>query len=136
RDAPVVADPKAYRYVQNILTSGRNLLELINDLLDLAKIEAGKIEIRSEPLSISDLFEGLISLLKPLTEAKHLTIVPTVSADVPIIHTDAAKLQQILYNLLANAIKFSPPEQTISLEAQCDADGVRISVTDHGPGIA
>src|SRR5204862_2234220 len=96
------ADAKSTRYVQNILSSGRNLLELINDLLDLAKIEAGRMEIRSEPLSLNDLFEGLTNILKPLTEQKNLTIEVTTAADVPILQTDPAKLQQVLYNFLSN----------------------------------
>jgi signal transduction histidine kinase len=130
-------DPKATRYVQNILSSGHNLLDLINDLLDLAKIEAGKMEIRSEPSSLNDLFEGLVSVLKPLSEQKQLTIQPIVGAMVPIIHTDASKLQQVLYNFLSNAIKFSPAGATIELRADREDDvSVRISVTDNGPGIA
>jgi signal transduction histidine kinase len=129
-------DPKAVRYVQNILTSGRNLLDLINDLLDLAKIEAGRMDVRSEPLPLADLFEGLINLLKPLAEAKELTIISSVAADVPILQTDPAKLQQVLYNLLSNAIKFSPVAGRIDLTALAeDADHVRVSVRDQGPGI-
>jgi two-component system, NarL family, sensor histidine kinase BarA len=130
-------DAKSLRYVNNILSSGRNLLDLINDLLDLAKIEAGRMEIRSEPLPLGDLFEGLSSVLKPLTEQKHLVIIPAVAADVPIIHTDASKLQQVLYNFLSNAIKFSPNGARIDLVAMRDAEeSVRIAVTDRGPGIA
>lgn len=138
KDSPgATGDSKSVRYIQNILTSGRNLLDLINDLLDLAKIEAGRMEIRSEPLSLGDLFEGLISVLKPLTEQKSLTIAPAVAADVPIIHTDPAKLQQVLYNFLSNAIKFSPADERIELVAEREyPDGVRISVIDHGPGIS
>jgi two-component system sensor histidine kinase BarA len=131
------ADQRATRYLQNILTSGRNLLELINDLLDLAKIEAGRMEVRSAPLSLNDLFEGLIGILKPLSEKKNLSIVTGVSAGVPILQTDAAKLQQVLYNFLSNAIKFSPPGGQIDLAAQrVDDESVRISVSDQGPGIA
>ena len=130
-------DPKATRYIQNILSSGHNLLDLINDLLDLAKIEAGKMEIRSEPLSLNDLFEALTSVLKPLIEQKQLTIGASTDRDVPIIHTDPAKLQQVLYNFLSNAIKFSPPGERIELRAdRADEDTVRISVADRGPGIA
>lgn len=129
-------DAKVTRYITNINTAGHNLLDLINDLLDLAKIEAGRMEVRSEPLSLADLFEALTSVLKPLTEAKNLTIVPAVAADVPIIETDPAKLQQILYNFMSNAIKFSPVGQTIALAAQLEsAERIRISVTDRGPGI-
>ena len=129
-------DGKLPRYVQNILTSGNNLLALINDLLDLAKIEAGRMEIRSEPLSVPDLFEALAMLLKPMTEAKNLTIVPSVGSDVPIMRTDPGKLQQVLYNFLSNAIKFSPTGERIELTAERDAeDSVKVSVTDRGPGI-
>ncbi len=137
KDSPAATEAKASRYLQNILTSGRNLLDLINDLLDLAKIEAGRMEIRSEPLSLSDLFEGLTSVLKPLIESKKLTITTSVAMGVPIIHTDPAKLQQVLYNFLSNAIKFSPRGEKIELKAECEGgDSIRISVGDRGPGIA
>jgi two-component system, NarL family, sensor histidine kinase BarA len=130
------ADAKPTRYLQNILLAGRNLLELINDLLDLAKIEAGRMEVRSEPLSLGDVFEGLINLLKPLAEAKNLSIISAVAPDVPIIQTDPAKVQQVLYNFLSNAIKFSPTGGRVDLIAQREGeDHVRISVTDQGPGI-
>jgi len=97
------------------------------------------MEIRSEPLSLNDLFEGLTSVLKPLCEQKQLTINTAIAPDVPILHTDQAKLQQVLYNFLSNAIKFSPPNERIDLSAERengDGDFVRISVTDRGPGIA
>jgi signal transduction histidine kinase len=137
KDGGAAADPKALRYVQNILSSGKNLLDLINDLLDLAKIEAGKMEVRSEPLSLSDLFEGLINILKPLAEKKELALVASVGRDVPILETDPAKLQQVLYNFLANAIKFSPVSGRIDLlaEREDEPQQVRICVTDQGPGI-
>jgi signal transduction histidine kinase len=133
--ATVSADAKSTRYIQNIVNSGRHLLELINDLLDLAKIEAGRMDVRPAAISLGDLFEGLISVLKPLSETKQLSIVPTISTDVPIIETDASKLQQVLYNFLSNAIKFSPPGGRIDLAAERVEDGVRIAVTDRGPGI-
>jgi signal transduction histidine kinase len=130
------ADAKGARYLQNILSSANNLLTLINDLLDLAKIEAGKMEVRSEPLSLNDLFEALVNLLKPLTEAKNLTITSKVGIGVPIIQTDPAKLQQVLYNFLSNAIKFSPVGESIDMHAEREgSDHIRISVTDHGAGI-
>ena len=137
KEAPAItADTKGVRYIQNILRSGQNLLELINDLLDLAKIEAGRMEVRAEPLSLSDLFEGLSSILKPLLEARTLAIEASVGADVPLMITDAAKLQQILYNFLSNAIKFSPAGAGIRLEARRhDAEHVKIVVSDRGPGI-
>jgi len=129
-------DSKTSRYIHNILQSGRHLLELINDLLDLAKIEAGRMEIRSEPLSLSDLFEGLGNILKPLLEQKDLTLAIQVGPDVPIIRSDPGKLQQILYNFLSNAIKFSPVAGRVELAAERNgAEHVRITITDQGPGI-
>jgi len=135
--AAAVPEQRTGRYLQNILTSGKNLLELINDLLDLAKIEAGRMEVRSAPLPLGDLFEGLTGILKPLCEKKGLEIVSGITSDVPILQTDAAKLQQVLYNFLSNAIKFSPTGGTIHLNAErADSSHVRISVSDPGPGIA
>jgi signal transduction histidine kinase len=136
RDGFPAEDPKMVRYLQNIVASGNSLLELINDLLDLAKIEAGRLDVKLQPLSVGDLFEALESLLKPLLERKRLKLSVTVSADVPIIETDSARLRQILYNLLANAIKFSPDDQRIDLIASReDSAHIRISVIDRGPGI-
>ncbi|HEV8604328.1 MAG TPA: ATP-binding protein [Tepidisphaeraceae bacterium] len=136
KDAALTSDPKNARYLQNIVNSGKNLLALITDLLDLAKIEAGRMEVRSEPLSLTDLFEGLVSIIKPLAEKKELSVVATVGRDVPIMQTDPAKLQQVLYNFLSNAIKFSPATGRIDVKAErFEEDNVRISVTDLGPGI-
>jgi len=129
-------DAKQSRFIQNILGSGRNLLDLINDLLDLAKIEAGKMEVRSEQLSLPDVFEGLGNILKPQMEARKLVMELDVAGDVPIVQTDPAKLQQVLYNFLSNALKFSPPSGRIVLAAKkTDAERIYISVTDEGPGI-
>jgi two-component system, NarL family, sensor histidine kinase BarA len=133
---PPVADAKTLRYVSNILQSGRSLLDLINELLDLAKIEAGKMEVRSEPLVVGDMFEGLVNILRPLTEEKEITMAPFVAPDVPILQTDPGKLQQVLYNFLSNAIKFSARGGRIELVAVRDgAEHVRVAVTDQGPGI-
>ncbi len=130
-------DAKAGRYLGNIIASGGSLLELINDLLDLAKIEAGRMDIRPTEISVGDMFEGLAGLLKPLTEKKKLTILTQVSPDVPIVCTDAGRLQQVLYNLLSNSIKFSPESEAIDLiAARLDENRIRICVVDRGPGIA
>ncbi len=142
-------DAKQSRYIQNIVKGGNNLLDLINDLLDLAKIEAGKMEVRVQPIVLGDLFEGLVNLLKPLCEGKKVAIVAKVLPGVPIVQTDGSRLQQVLYNFLSNAIKFSPNGEKIELIAEpvtlgdsTDAEPeaapvtrVKISVTDHGPGV-
>ncbi|MFW6335611.1 MAG: ATP-binding protein [Phycisphaeraceae bacterium] len=137
---------KQRRYARNIITSARRLLDLINDLLDLAKIEAGKMEPRVEPVSLADVCEGLATLMRPQAEARDITIRLKVEPRLPLVHTDAGKLQQILFNFLANAVKFTPDGGTVELTASAEygreADPgapptrVRVGVTDTGPGIA
>jgi signal transduction histidine kinase len=136
-------NPKVHRYAENIAKSGQMLLELINELLDLAKIEAGRMEVRRGEVSLSDLFEALTVLLGPVAGRRDVRLEREVGPRVPIVSTDAGKLQQILYNLLSNAIKFSPEGGRVDLvvRRELDAAGedepfVRISVTDQGPGIA
>ena len=133
----VPTDAKQARYLNNIIKSGHSLLDLINDLLDLAKIEAGKLDVRAQPISLGDLFEGLVNLLRPLLTPKKLSIELEIARDVPIIQTDASRLQQVLYNLLTNAIKFSPNGETIDLSAgRVGDERVRLWVIDRGPGIS
>ncbi len=133
------ADPKRVRYIMNILTSARSLLDMINELLDMAKIEAGRMSLAVAPSSIADIVEGLQTIMRPQAMAKQLTMGTAVAEGMPTVETDPGKLQQILYNFLSNAIKFSPPGSEIVLSAQAvnlDArSAVRISVTDQGPGI-
>jgi len=107
-DAPsVAADPKLQRYARNIQSSGRMLLEMINDLLDLAKIEAGRIQVRCEKVSPQDIVEAVCGMVRPMLAETPLTFSYEVDPAVPLMTTDAVKVQQILYNLLSNAIKFT-----------------------------
>ncbi|MBC24520.1 MAG: hypothetical protein CMJ32_11495 [Phycisphaerae bacterium] len=134
------ADPKRLRYLENIIKSGRALLDMINELLEMAKIEAGRVEVTIEPTSMADLVDGLIAVMRPLSLARRIEIVDRVPGGLPMIDTDPGKLQQILYNFLSNAIKFSPEEGrvVISVERVTRQDheqGIRIGVTDKGPGI-
>lgn len=134
------ADPKRLRYVQNILTSGRSLLEMINELLEMAKIEAGRMVVNIEPTSISDLIEGLVAIMRPQAEAKQIVLETQVGRNLPMIETDPGKLQQILYNFLSNALKYTSAGGTVTISAnrltrQDKSPGVRLAVTDTGPGI-
>lgn len=99
---------KQERFVGNIKKSGRELMNLINDLLDLAKIESGKMEVHAVELSLADVVEGQKSAIAPLAERKNIQLVAQVDADLPLAEQDPKKLQQILNNLLSNAIKFTP----------------------------
>jgi two-component system sensor histidine kinase BarA len=128
---------KAKRYAEHIITSGRQLLSMINDLLELAKAEAGKIELHLEKTSIPELCRGLVAFFSPLTEKKKIKLRLAVEETIPLIQTDPGKLQQILYNLMSNAIKFTPDGGRIEVNASLhDEKTVRIAVSDTGPGIA
>ncbi len=130
-------DQRITRWVENILTSGRMLLDMINDLLDLAKIEAGKIELHRTQFLLRDVCEGLIDFVRPLADKKGLQLALRLADDVPRMHSDAGKIQQILYNLLSNAIKFTPEGGQVELSGRCEgSDCIRISVSDTGPGIS
>lgn len=129
---------RLHRYAHNILVSGRMLLDLINDLLELAKIEAGKVELHRSRFALQDICEGLADFTRPLADKKQLTLVIELDEALPMMNSDAGKVRQVLYNLLSNAIKYTPEGGTIRMEA-APRDGVksiRLAVTDTGPGIA
>ncbi len=131
---------KRLRYLKNILTSGRSLLDMINELLDMAKIEAGRMEVNLELTNISDLLEGLSGIMRPQAKSKDVTVALEIENNLPPIQTDPGKLQQILYNYLSNAIKFTPEESTVTIRCKLqnstpNAPSIRICVQDSGPGI-
>ena len=131
---------KQLRYLHNIVSSGRNLLDMINELLQMAKIEAGRVEVVVEPTSVSDLLEGLCAIMRPQAEQKQLQIQVRIPDGLKSVETDAGKLQQILFNFLSNAMRFSPEQGTIVISTnrvsrQEGVPGVRISITDEGPGV-
>jgi len=128
---------KGKKYAENIITSGNSLLNMVNDLLDLAKTRAGKMELRIEKTSAEQLCEGLIASFSLLTRKKKIKIRHTVDPAIPILTTDTGKVQQILYNFLSNAVKFTLDRGTITIEAKMlDEKTVRFAVTDTGCGIA
>ena len=137
KEKPAADVEKSKRWAENIITSGRSLLNMINDLLDLAKAEAGKMVVRIEKTSIPQLLEGLSAFFSPLTEQKLIKVRLAVAENLPLVQTDAQKVQQILYNLLSNAIKFTPERGRIVVSAvMLDDTSVRVSVADTGPGIS
>jgi signal transduction histidine kinase len=128
---------KGQRYAENIITSGNRLLTLINDLLDLAKTQAGKMELHVEQASISQICESSVSSFSLLARKKKIRMYLEVSPTVPLVATDAGKVQQVLYNFLSNAVKFTPIKGRIDVRALMqDEKTVRIAVTDTGCGIA
>jgi len=144
---------KAQKYAENIISSGNSLLNMINDLLDLAKTQAGKMELHIEKTSIQQLSRELISSFSLMTEKKKIKIKLKVDSDMPLLLTDTGKVRQILYNFLSNAVKFTPQRGTIEIRAgaplsappyvakwehekMADEKMVRIAVSDTGCGIA
>ncbi len=126
-DSAVTKDPthgpRIGRYVENITTSARQLLTLINDLLDLAKIEAGKIILRQENLNVADVCEAMLNFVRPLAQKKNIELACTVQPDIPLLTTDPGRFQQILYNFLSNAIKFTPNDGKVAIAAAAGAAG-------------
>lgn len=130
-------DAKLARYLENIQNSARQLLDLINDLLDLAKIEAGKVVLRQERINVPDVCESLINFMKPLAQKKGIEVTLTVDKDIPLVQTDPGRFGQILYNFVSNAVKFTPQDGKIKIAVEnADPRHVRVSVSDTGPGIA
>jgi signal transduction histidine kinase len=137
REKPAAEIEKSRRWAENIISSGRSLLNMINDLLDLAKAESAKITLHIEKTSVPQLLEGLTAFFSPLTEQKSIKIRLEVADNLPFVHTDSQKVQQILYNLFSNAIKFTPSGGRILIAANMLGDtAVRISIKDTGPGIS
>jgi two-component system, NarL family, sensor histidine kinase BarA len=127
---------KQQRWVGNIRSSGEKLLNLINDILDLAKIEAGKMQVRIEEFGVHDVCEGLLNMFRPLAEKKNIELRGQIDPNIPALRQDVTKLQQILQNLLSNAIKFTPEGGRVLLKSYTDATHVILQVHDTGVGIA
>jgi signal transduction histidine kinase/ActR/RegA family two-component response regulator len=124
------------KQVSFILRGAEDLSELVNDLLDLAKIEAGKIDIRPSAFAVSDLFSALRGMLKPLLVSESVRLEFDEADDVPDLYTDEAKLSQILRNFISNALKFTDAgEVRVSAAFVAEQQAVRLSVRDTGVGI-
>ena len=122
------------RYVSHIHSGGKHLLRLISDILDLSKIEAGRMELAREDLTVVSAFVEVISALYPLAEKKSQALLQHVEPNLHV-HADAMRFKQVLTNLVGNAIKFTPEGGRIEVAARQTDDQVRIEVRDNGPGI-
>jgi len=146
-------NPKQDRYVTNILTSGRHLLQLINDILDLSKVESGKLELNTEDFSPARAVEDVLAIIKALSSKKSITLADECAPDLPALHADQSKFKQVLYNLLSNAVKFTPERGRVTVTAEVSGRNssviggqtpvggtlttpvLRVSVSDSGIGI-
>ncbi len=128
---------KQLKAVRNIEISGRHLLELINDILDLSKIEAGKLDMQFEPCSAADVCQASLNLVKGMATQKKISVSFSIQPDSIIIRADVRRLKQILVNLLSNAIKFTPENGKVGLDVNADPLGGKalFTVWDTGIGI-
>ncbi|UGV41407.1 PAS domain S-box protein [Methanococcoides orientis] len=126
---------KQLRYANNISKSGRLLLELINDILDLSKVESGKMELYIEEFRISDVIYEVKMVLTPQASDKNIGIVYDIATELKTIKADRTKFKQILFNLVNNAIKFTPENGFVYVNVQPVRDKLQISVRDTGIGI-
>jgi PAS domain S-box-containing protein len=121
-------------YVSRSRAAAQHLLSLINDILDLAKIEAGKMPVHVEWVSLPELIKEVAQQVEPMVESRNLAFVTAVAAGCPQIETDKTKVKQILLNLLSNAVKFTN-RGSVRVAVDCDSAGILLEVTDTGVGI-
>jgi signal transduction histidine kinase len=120
----------------DILTSSRYLLRLINDILDLTKIESGKMQLRPEPVDVPMIVGEVRDILRSIAASKRISVAVDVARDLDGVVADSAKLKQILYNYLSNALKFTPEGGRVAVRVRPEgADQFRIEVEDSGIGI-
>jgi len=122
--------------VLDIHESGKHLLQMINDILDLSKVEAGKMELRLEEFLLSEAIDNVLSIVRDMFNRKRLNLQVSVQDNIPYINADQVKFKQIMYNLLSNAVKFTPENGSVTINASFDKDKFLVSVEDTGIGIA
>jgi len=128
--------PQYHVYAKDVHDSGQLLLDIINDILDLSKIEAGRMELFPEAVSADDVFESCRRLVIGRAQANGVTLHATLPPDLPRIRVDPRAVRQMLANLLTNAVKFTPKGGRVTLAARADGDQIELSVADTGIGIA
>jgi two-component system cell cycle sensor histidine kinase PleC len=131
-----IAHPTYRDYAANILDSGRHLLTLINQILDLSRIEAGRYDLNEEPLTLADIVDDCQRLLQLKADSKSLVLKTDIEAGLPCVRADERAVRQICLNLLSNAIKFTPSGGTVTILLHQTPDGGQtLAVRDTGPGI-
>jgi two-component system CheB/CheR fusion protein len=127
---------KQKKYVNNVLTSGKHLLLLINQILDMAKVEAGKMKLALSSIPLKSLLNEISLLVADLAGKKKLQMLLEIAEDLPDIEADELKVKEIIYNLLSNAVKFTPEGGQIGMRAKKADSEIEIVVWDTGVGIA
>ena len=130
-----LGDERYTGYMKDILTSGQHLLELINDILDMSKIEAGKMQLQPEPTDASELIGQCVRIVRGRAEEKRLQLRADVS-DLPEMELDPRAFKQVMINLISNAVKFTPEGGRVTVRGFLSGVGVAFQVSDTGIGIA
>ncbi len=128
-------NPLQIENVRKIIDSGARLRQLVNDLLDISKMESGMMQLQREPLDPRSMVEAVIYQLESLIQQAEVKTVNRVSYDLPEVFCDGLRVEQILTNLISNALKFTPPSGTITVAATAQENFVIFSVADTGCGI-
>lgn len=136
REAVGPLQPKQHRYVDHVLNSGRHLLALINDMLDISKIEAGKMQLECRSFDVIELLNESVAVIRSLADQKRIAVEVEVIGGHPRVFADAIRLKQIMFNLLSNAIKFTREEGRVRVSTEISDGVARIAVEDTGIGIA
>jgi signal transduction histidine kinase len=130
-----IRDDQRQMYLAQIQRGGHHLLGLVNDILDLAKVESGHMELSLEPVALRELMVGCVEVMLGVAEPKQLTIGTCCEPADALVTADPVRLKQILYNLLSNAVKFTPAGGQISVSARVNSTEAVIAVRDSGIGI-
>ncbi|MDP3179880.1 MAG: response regulator, partial [Spirochaetaceae bacterium] len=128
--------PDQLDYVNEVYQSGRHLLTLNNDILDLSKIEAGKMELDVESVDVASLLGNALTIMKERAAKGGVAVTQTIAPGIATLDADGRKLRQIIYNLLSNAVKFTPPGGSVSVEVRRVDEQVEFAVVDSGIGIS
>ncbi|MAZ03095.1 MAG: sensor histidine kinase [Sneathiella sp.] len=127
---------KQVEYGQGILDSSDHLLLLINDILDMANIQAGRMELEKAPVDIASTLQNVVTMVQERAKKRHLEIKTDIDEDLGLIEVDERRIKQVVFNLFSNAIKFTPAKGHITLSAHKHPDGFEITIKDTGKGIA
>lgn len=127
--------PEQRESLTEVLESSQKLLNMISNLLDYSRLEAGKVKLFREVLDLRDLIRDGVRTVSPLAERKQIELSTACAPDVPLVHADPLRISQVLLNLLTNAVKFTPEGGRVQVECRADAREVYVTVRDTGPGV-
>ncbi len=131
-----IGEQRYVDYAKDIHSSGTHLLQVINDILDISKAEAGKVELREMPIDLNGTLASCARLIDPRAHAAQVRVTVDVAPDVPLLTADEQRVRQIVLNLLSNAVKFTPPGGRVRIVAKMETDGcVTVSIVDTGIGM-